>query len=159
MARASKHAYAWKFTSRFRRNAFGWRGSRAAIGRIDEALAEINAVARADRNLAAEGAVALIERLSPALEQIDSSSGAIGRAVNGAIRDLVTIIADAPAERHTRGKWLDRLWAAHEADAIPYIETLADYWGDLCASTACRSAPCTRARCSCWTCSCMKSST
>ena len=23
---------------------------------------------------------------------------------------------------------------AHEADAIPYIELLGDYWGDLCAS-------------------------
>jgi hypothetical protein len=134
MARASKQAYAWKFKSRFRRNAFGWRGSRPAIERIDEALAEINAVARADRNLAAEGAVAFLERVSPALEQIDSSSGAIGSAVNSAIVDLVAIIADAPAEQRTRAKWLDRLWAAHEADAIPYIETLADYWGDVCAS-------------------------
>ena len=134
MARASKQAYAWKFKSRFRRNAFGWRGSRPAIERIDEALAEIQAVARTDRNLAAEGAVVFLERVSPALEQIDSSSGAIGSAVNGAIVDLVAIIADAPAERRTREKWLDRLWAAQEADAIPYIETLADYWGDLCAS-------------------------
>ncbi len=134
MARESKQAYAWKFKSRFRRNAFGWRGSRPAIERIHEALAEIDAVARTDRNLAAEGAVVFIERVSPALEQIDSSSGAIGSAVNGAIVDLVPIIAGAPAERRTREKWLDRLWAAHEADAIPYIETLADYWGELCAS-------------------------
>jgi hypothetical protein len=134
MARASKHAYTWKFKSRFRRNAFGWRGSRPAIERIDEAIAEIHAVARTDPSLAAEGAVAFLERVSPALEQIDSSSGAIGTAVNSAIRDLVTIIAEAPADRRTRAKWLDRLWAAHEADAIPYIETLADYWGDLCAS-------------------------
>jgi hypothetical protein len=134
MARASKQVYAWKFKARFRRNAFGWRGSRPAIERIDEALTEINAVARTDRNLAAEGAVVFLERVSPALEQIDSSSGAIGSAVNSAIVDLVAIIADAPAERRTRAKWLDRLWAAHEADEIPYIETLADYWGDLCAS-------------------------
>jgi len=134
MARASKQAYAWKFKSRFRRNAFGWRGSRLAIERINEALAEINAVARTDRILAAEGAVALIERMSPALEQIDSSSGAIGTAVSGAIRDLVTIIAGARADRRTRAKWLEKLWVAHEADAMPYIETLADYWGDLCAS-------------------------
>jgi hypothetical protein len=134
MARAAKQAYAWKFKSRFRRNAFGWRGSRPAIQRIDEALAEIHAVARTDRNLAAEGAVAFLERVSPALEHIDSSSGAIGSAVNNAIVDLVAIIADAPAEQRTREKWLDRLWEAHEADAMPYIETLADYWGDLCAS-------------------------
>ena len=134
MARASKHAHAWKFRSRFRRNAFGWRGSRPAIQRIDEALAEIHAVARIDRNLAAEGAVVFLERVSPALEQVDSSSGAIGSAVNRAIVDLVAVIADAPAEQRMREKWLDRLWEAHEADAIPYIETLADYWGELCGS-------------------------
>ena len=134
MARASKHTFAWQFKSRFRRNAFGWRGSRPAIQRIDEAIAEIKAVARTDPTLAAEGAVVFLERVSPALEQVDSSSGAIGSAVNGAIADLVTIIGNAPAERRMRERWLDRLWAAHEADAIPYIETLADYWGELCAS-------------------------
>lgn len=134
MARAPKHQHTWQFKSRFRRNAFGWRGSRRAIERIDEALAEIKAVARTDPNLAADGAVAFLERVSPALEQIDSSSGAIGSAVNRAIVELVAIIADAPAERLTREAWLDRLWAAHEADAIPYIETLADRWGELCAS-------------------------
>ncbi|MEO8564115.1 MAG: hypothetical protein ABI601_18685 [bacterium] len=75
-----------------------------------------------------------LERVSPALEQIDSSSGAIGTAVNGAIAALVAIIADAPAERRTREEWLDRLWAAQEADAIPYIETLAEHWGELCGS-------------------------
>ena len=132
MARASKHQHIWRFKSRFRRNAFGWRGSRPAIDRIAEALAEIKAVARTDRNLAADGAVAFLERVSPALQQIDSSSGAIGSAVNRAIVELVAIIADAPADRLTRETWLDRLWAAHEADAIPYIETLADHWGELC---------------------------
>jgi hypothetical protein len=134
MARASKQAHVWEFRSRFRRNVFGWRGSRPAIQRIDEAVAEIKAVDRTDRSLAAEGAVVFLERVSPALEQIDSSSGAIGGAVNGAITVLVAIIAGAPAERHTREAWLDRLWAAHEADQIPYIETLADYWGELCGS-------------------------
>ncbi len=134
MARASKQTHTWQFKSRFRRNAFGWRGSRPAIQRIHEAVAEIQAVARTDRNLAADGAVVFLERVSPALGQIDSSSGAIGSAVNGAIMDLVTIIADAPAEQRTREEWLDRLWAAHEADAMPYIEILADYWGELCGS-------------------------
>lgn len=134
MARAAKDEYAWQFKPRFRRHAFGWRGSRPAIQRIDEAVAEIKAVARTDRSLAAEGAVVFLERVSPALEQIDSSSGAIGSAVNGAITDLVKIVAGAPAERGRRDAWLDRLWAAHEADGIPYIETLADYWGDLCGS-------------------------
>jgi hypothetical protein len=78
--------------------------------------------------------------LSPALENIDSSSGAIGTAVNHAIAELVPLIAKAPADRTTREAWLERLWAAHEADEIPYIETLADYWGELCASNELASA-------------------
>lgn len=135
MARGSKQEFAWQFKSRFRRHAFGWRGSRPAIQRIDEAVAEIRAVTRTDPSLAAEGAVLFLERVSPALEQIDSSSGAIGSAVNGAVADLVTVIANAPVESPLREAWLERLWAAHEADEIPYIETLADHWGELCVST------------------------
>jgi hypothetical protein len=45
-----------------------------------QAVGEIKKVARHDPVLAAVGAVALLERVSPALEQVDSSSGAIGRA-------------------------------------------------------------------------------
>lgn len=140
MGRSFERGYVWQFKSRFRRHAFGWRGSRPAIQRIHEAIAEIKAVARTDPALAAEGAVVFLERLSPALEHIDSSSGAIGSAVNRAITDLVPIITAAPAERGQRETWLDRLWAALEADEIPYIETLADDWGDLCASTELASA-------------------
>lgn len=97
-------------------------------------FSEIKMASRHDPVLAAEGAVILLERLSPALEQVDSSSGAIGTAVNKAIAVLVAIIAAAPAEPATRDRWLERLWVAHEADDIPYIEKLGDYWGDLCSS-------------------------
>jgi len=97
-------------------------------------------VARRDPVLAAEGAVLLLERLSPALEHVDSSSGAIGTAVNRAIAEIVPIVARAPADAATREAWLERLWAAHEADEIPYIESLADHWGELCASKETASA-------------------
>jgi hypothetical protein len=73
-------------------------------------------VARRDLVLAAEGAVSFLERLSPALEQVDSSSGAIGTAVNNALRALVPIIADAPTGPSLREVWLERQWAAHQAD-------------------------------------------
>lgn len=62
-------AYKWQFAPRFRRSAFGWR-SDVPIQRIKEALVEIKAVARKDPVLAAEGAVTLLEKLSPALEQV-----------------------------------------------------------------------------------------
>jgi hypothetical protein len=75
-----------------------------------------------------------LERVSGALEQIDSSSGAIGSAVYVAIEELVPIIASAPVEAKIRNAWLDRLWKAHEDDQIPYIESLTDHWGELCAS-------------------------
>lgn len=131
MPRAESHK--WEFKARFRRHAFGWR-SQPAIQRVKEAVAEIKKVARKDAVLAAEGAVAFIERISPALEQVDSSSGAIGTAVNNAIAALVPLIQEAPADAKTRTAWLERLFEAHGEDQIPYIESLADYWGELCAS-------------------------
>lgn len=123
----------WQFRSRFRRNAFGWK-SQPAIQRVKEATAEIKKVGRNDAVLAAEGAVLFLEKLSPALEHVDSSSGAIGNAVNKAIDELVPIIAQAPADAATHDAWLERLWEAYADDGIPYIESLGDHWGILCGS-------------------------
>ncbi len=131
MTKAKPHK--WVFRARFRRNAFGWK-SQPAIKRIKEAVSEIKKVARKDAVLASEGAVIFLEKLSPALERIDSSSGAIGTAVNNAIRALVPIIAEARADTKTRDAWLDRLWDAYQEDKMPYIELLGEYWGALCAS-------------------------
>jgi hypothetical protein len=71
MATAEKHR--WQFAARFRRNAFSWR-SQLAIQRVREAVAEIKKVRRSDSVLAAEGAVLFLEKVSPALEHVDSSS-------------------------------------------------------------------------------------
>ena len=124
-------AYKWQFSARFRRNAFGWR-SDTPIQRIKEAVAEIKLVARKQPVLAAEGAVTLLEKLSPALEQVDSSSGALGSAVNRAIDTLVLIIAEADVEPPVRQRWLERLWQALQDDGMPYIESLGERWGELC---------------------------
>ena len=123
----------WQFTSRFRRNVFGWR-SDLPIKRIKEALTEIKQVARKEPVLAAEGAITLLEKLSPALEQVDSSSGALGSAVNKAIQTLVPIIAKADVDASLRLRWLERLWQALQDDEVPYIELLGDYWGELCVT-------------------------
>jgi len=139
MTKAAAKAHKWEFQARFRRRAFGWR-SQPAIQRIKQAVSEIKKVARNDEALAAAGAVVLLERISPALEQVDSSSGAIGGAVNYAIAELVPIVAGAPIDPQTRELWLQRLWTAHEADEVPYIELLADHWGELCASKEVASA-------------------
>ncbi len=139
MTEAAAKAHQWEFKARFRRRAFGWR-SQPAIQRIKRAVSEIKNVARDDPPLAADGAVTLLERISPALEQVDGSSGAIGTAVNNAIAELVPIMAGTPGDLKTRGEWLERLWVAHQADEMPYIELLADYWGELCASRDVASA-------------------
>ena len=131
--------YKWQFAPRFRRNAFGWR-SDTPIQRIKEALAEIRLVARKQPVLAAEGAIVLLEKLSPALMNVDSSSGALGSMVNRAIETLVPILIQADVDTATRQRWLDRLWEAVEQDEMPYIEVLADYWGELCVRPEVASA-------------------
>ena len=129
----AKATITWGFRSRFRRNAYGWKGSKLAISRIKEALSEIRVVERHDPVVAAEGSVLLLTILSPALSDIDSSSGSLGSAVNGAIETLVPIIAQAPVDRTQRQKWLTKLYEAYEDDDIPYIEHLGEFWGELCA--------------------------
>jgi hypothetical protein len=133
-AKRKSAPHKWQFPTRIRPNAFSWKSSRVAVQRVNQAVDEITSVARFDRKVAAEGAVRLIERLSSALEHVDSSSGSLGNAVNGAIEALVPIIAAAPVTAKIREKWLRRLFEAHEADGIPYIETLTDHWGELCVT-------------------------
>lgn len=123
----------WAFAPRFRRGAFGWR-SEPAIARIKEAISEIKAVRKVDALLAAEGAVLFLQKVSPALQNIDGSSGAIGTAVNRAIDALAPVIANAPAAPALRRNWLEQLYQTHADDQVPYIEHLADVWGELCAS-------------------------
>jgi hypothetical protein len=125
----------WQFVPRFRRNAFGWR-SGTPVQRIKEAIAEIKQVARTEPVLAAEGAISLLEKLSPALVHVDSSSGALGSAVDKAITILVPIIAKADVKPQLRQRWLERLWQALQDDEMPYLELLGDYWGELCVTPA-----------------------
>src|SRR3954466_14380373 len=137
--RKNESAHKWAFKPRFRRHAFGWK-SQPAVLRVKQAVAEIKKVAKKDPSLAAAGAVLFIERVSPAIEQVDSSSGAMGAAVHNALADLAAIIAGAPADASTRDEWLERLWAAQQEDDIPYLESLGDHWGTLCGSKEIASA-------------------
>ena len=78
----------WQFKTKFRANAYGWRGSKLAITRLKEAVTEIRTAAKSDPVAAGDGCVALMERLWPALQHIDTSSGALGTAVYKALEDL-----------------------------------------------------------------------
>lgn len=132
MTRQKPHK--WTFTSRFRKNAYGWSGSNLACKRIKEAVSEIRKVARKDFLLGAAGAIKLMEKLWPALQQIDSSSGALGSAVYNAMTILVDLVVEAPADGKTRTKWLDRLWEAFNDDGVGYLDVLGDRWGDVCGT-------------------------
>jgi hypothetical protein len=52
----------------------------------------------------------------------------------------VPIIAGASVDATTRDAWLERLFEAQRDDQIPYLEGLADHWGELCASKEVASA-------------------
>ncbi|MCX6632829.1 MAG: hypothetical protein NTW28_34960 [Candidatus Solibacter sp.] len=125
----------WTFKQRMRAKAFGWRASRLAIERLREAAVEIRAVAPRDPVRAADGVVGLVERIWPAFEHIDTSSGALGGAVQRTLDELIPLIAEAPADPRTRAGWLDRLWQAILDDGVSYLSPVEEAWGDLCAST------------------------
>jgi hypothetical protein len=128
-----KPSHKWAFKTSFRPHAFGWRGSVLASKRLKEATSEIKAVAKSDRVLAGEGAVSLMERLWPPLEYIDTSSGALGNAVNRTLAELIPILIAAPADVPTRAAWLERLFQAVMDDGVQYLVPVEDRWGEIAA--------------------------
>jgi hypothetical protein len=124
----------WIFPARFRAGAYSWKASKLACQRLREAVSEIKKVAKEAPVLGAEGAVRLIEKLWPALEHVDSSSGALGAAVNKALDALIPIIIMAPADEKTRDNWLDRVWQAMADDGVDYLSPVGDRWGEICGS-------------------------
>lgn len=121
----------WAFSTRFRRNSFGWR-SDTPIARIKEAVAEIKRASRKDAVLGADGAILFLSKLSPSLMSVDSSSGALRAVVNKAIEDLVPLIVRADVPRAQRERWVERLWQIMLDDEMPYLELLGDHFGALC---------------------------
>jgi hypothetical protein len=116
---AAKHT--WTFKARLRsRHSDGKVRASPASG-LKEAVTEIKKVARTDQVAAGDGVVSLMERIWPAFQDVDTSSGAHGGAVYWARDELLPIATQAPADRKTRDKWLDRLWQAIEDDGVDYL--------------------------------------
>ena len=116
-----------------RAGAFGWRGSAKAIDRLNLAGSEIRAVNRADPVTAAEGVVVLAERIWPAFEHIDTSSGALGSAVRRTLENLVPVLIASPADELTRAHWLERLRQAILDDGVDYLAPISDRFGEIAA--------------------------
>jgi hypothetical protein len=121
----------WQFKTKFRAKAFGWRGSRLAISRLKEAVSKIKAAAKSDPVAAGDGAVSLMERIWPAFQDIDTSSGALGTAVARTLDELIPILIDAPAVHSTRSKWLTRLFEAVQDDGVQYLSPVENRFGEI----------------------------
>lgn len=130
-----RSAHKWSFPARFRTGAYSWKASRLACQRLREAVSEIKKVAKKHPLIGAEGAVRLMEKIWPALEHVDSSSGTLGSAVNKTLVDLIPIAVNAPADEKTRNNWPDRLWQAMEDDGVDYLSSIGDHWGEHCGSS------------------------
>jgi tRNA (guanine-N7-)-methyltransferase len=89
----------WQFKTKFRANAYGWRGSKLAITRLKDAVKEIRAVAKADPVAAGDGCVALMERLWPALQHIDTRALRNVRLYQGDAREILPAFADRSLEK------------------------------------------------------------
>ncbi len=122
----------WAFRAKLRARAYGWRGTGLATRRLREAVAEIRKVGRTDPVLAADGVVCLMERLWPALQDIDTSSGALGNAIGKTLDQLIPVLVSAPADRKVRVKWLEGVFAAIENDGVQYLSPVEDRWGEIC---------------------------
>ena len=127
---ATKHK--WTFKSRFRRETYSWNGTALASKRMREAVSEIKKIPKKDSALAGEGVIELFIRLYPALMQIDSSSGALGTAMNKTIDTLIPILIKADWDMNTRGKQLDKLYDAIIEDGWGTFDDLRDHWGEIC---------------------------
>jgi hypothetical protein len=123
--------YRWAFKARFRARAYGWRGSALAGKRLKEAVREIVSVAKSDRIKAAEGCISLMERLWPALEHVDTSSGTLGGAVRRTLDELIPILISAPADAKTRRAWLERLFRAVMDEGVEYLAPVEERWGEI----------------------------
>lgn len=133
MARAT---HKWAFKPGMRAGAYSWKSSAKAIERLKSASSEIRAVARVDPVAAAEGVIALAQRIWPAFEHIDTSSGALGNAVRRTLEELLPILIEAPADEKTRAKWLEQLREAIEEDGVDYLAPIAHCFGQIAAFPA-----------------------
>lgn len=130
---AGKPTHKWAFKPGMRVGAYSWRSSAKAIERLKSASSEIRAVARIDPVLAAEGVIALAQRIWPAFEHIDTSSGALGNAVRRTLEELLPVLIEAPADEKTRAKWLEQLRETIEDDGVDYLAPIADCFGQIAA--------------------------
>lgn len=132
MAEKTMKKHAWEFTRFFRAGVFKWNGTALASKRIHAAIREIKQVAKKDSCSAAQGAVNFVEKCGRAIEHIDSSSGAIGNAVNSALYEVAAIIGTAELTSKDRLSLVERIWESWEEEECGYYDVLSELWPKFC---------------------------
>lgn len=136
-AKAPKHK--WDFPAKFRIGAYPWNGTAKARANLKSALSELKAVAKKDPAVAAEGATRLVEKLVPSIERIDSSSGAIGSAVNEAGIQLAALIGAAHADPGHESR-VERVFEAIQDDGYGYLDNFAESFATVCGTQELQSS-------------------
>ena len=121
----------WQFKARMRARSYNWRGTALATARLKAAVSEIKKVAKTDPVAAGDGVVSLMERIWPAFQDIDTSSGALGTAVSRTLDELIPILIAAPADHAITRTWLERLFEAVQNDGVQYLAPVEDRWGEI----------------------------
>jgi len=129
----------WEFKSKFRAGIYSWKGSAKATKNLRAAVSEIRKAYKSDPLEAVEAIVWLMGRFWPAFRDIDSSSGALGKAVNDTIDKLLPLVIDAPADEPLRKKWTVRLFEAICDDGVEYLGCLTEQWGRICVTASLRA--------------------
>ncbi|CAK0747473.1 conserved hypothetical protein [uncultured Gammaproteobacteria bacterium] len=130
-ARVKVPAHSWEFKARFRAGVYSWRSSDLAAKRLKEAVSEIKKVAKSQPLVAAEGIIGLFARIWPAFQNIDTSSGRLGGAINKAVGLLIPILIGAPAPPELRENWLEHLFQAVIDDGVQYLWEVEERWGEI----------------------------
>jgi hypothetical protein len=99
---------------------------------LREALTEIKSFAGTDPVTAADGVVCPIERIWPAFQHIDTSSSAIGGAVNWTGR--VVTHPDRGAREPENPRQMAGPPLASRPGRVNYLWIVEDRWGELCGS-------------------------
>lgn len=129
----------WEFKPKFRARLYSWNGSPKATKNLRAAVSEIRKAYRSDPLEAVEAIVWLIGRFWPAFQDIDGSSGALGKAVDDTIDKLLPLVVDAPADEPLRKTWTVRLFEAICEDGVEYLGRLTEQWGRICVTHSLRA--------------------
>ena len=113
----------WHFEPDFIELRFGWQAEKKAAHAVHAAALELQRAEPASRR---EGALLLLERLWPAVQQVNRAPGHLDEAIERALATVLPLLAPATEPE------LERLWTAIERDWGGLLTPVGAAWGALC---------------------------